>query len=102
MQLIITGHHVEITPALKSYTEGKMERLTHYEPLIDLHVVLSVEKQNHKAEATGHAPGHRFHSEATSRDLYATIDALIDKLTTQICRDKDRRTHHHLRNSETP
>ncbi|EQD57255.1 Sigma 54 modulation protein/ribosomal protein S30EA [mine drainage metagenome] len=102
MQLTITGHHIEITPALRSYTESKMERLNHYEPLIDLHVVLSVEKQLHKAEATGHAPGHRFHSEAVSRDLYATIDTLVDKLAAQICRDKERRTRHHLRNSSTP
>ncbi len=102
MQLTITGHHIEITPALKRYTEDKMGRLTHYEPLIDLHVVLSVEKQVHKAEATGHAPGHRFHCEATSRDLYATIDTLIDKLAAQVCRDKERRTDHHPRNADTP
>lgn len=101
MQLTITGHHIEITPALRSYTESKMERLNHFEPIIDLHVVLSIEKQLHKAEATGHAPGHPFHCEATSHDLYATIDALADKLATQVCRDKERRTQHHLHNSGT-
>jgi putative sigma-54 modulation protein len=95
MQITVSGHQLELTPPLRRYAEDKMGRLEHYEPLTDLHVVLRVEKKTHKAEATGHNRGHTFHCDATADDLYAAIDQLADKLSTQLCRDKEKRTHHH-------
>ena len=54
MNLIVHGHHVEVTPALRGYIEGKLERIRrHFENVIDADVVLSVQdKLRHKAEVT--------------------------------------------------
>jgi putative sigma-54 modulation protein len=95
MQITVSGHQLELTPALRRHAEDKLGRLDHYEPLMDLHVVLHVEKKTHKAEATGHNHGRVFHCDAEADDLYCAIDRLADKLTTQLCRDKEKRTTHH-------
>ena len=58
MQLNVTGHHVEVTPSLRSYVEKKLERIgRHFDRLIDVHCVLTVEKLRQKAEATLHVSG---------------------------------------------
>ncbi|MGH8259796.1 MAG: ribosome hibernation-promoting factor, HPF/YfiA family, partial [Steroidobacteraceae bacterium] len=82
MQLNLTGHHVEITPALRGYVEKKLlERIgRHFDQVIDVHCVLTVEKLRQKAEATVHVRGCDIHANATEADMYAAIDALSDKL----------------------
>ena len=60
MQLNVTGHHVEVTPALRGYVLKKLERIgRHFEQVIDVHCVLTVEKLRQKAEATLHVSGAR-------------------------------------------
>ena len=99
MQIILTGHHVEITNPLRDYVNSKMERLErHFDNVTDMHVVLSVEKLRHKAEATMRIRGNNLFADATEGDMYAAIDALADKLDRQIKRHKEKLTDHHRNN----
>lgn len=96
MQISVTGHHVEITPPLKQYVQSKLSRLErHFERVIDVRVILGVEKLSHKAEATIHTRGKSLYADATADDMYAAIDALSDKLDRQIRKHKEKQTDHH-------
>jgi len=96
MQLNISGQHVDITQALSDYVSGKLEKLErHYDHVTNAHVVLSVEKQRQKAEATIHVAGNKLFANAEHEDMYAAIDALVDKLDSQIRKHKEKVTDHH-------
>ncbi len=96
MQLNLSGHHIDITPALRSYVETKIERLErHFDHVTNVHVVLSVEKLRQKAEATLHVSGANLFANAEHEDMYAAIDALTDKLDKQIKRHKEKMKDHH-------
>jgi putative sigma-54 modulation protein len=96
MQLTVTGHHVEITAPLRSYIEKKLERIVrHFDNLIDIHCVLTVEKLRQKAEATIHVSGSTLHADATEADMYASIDVLADRLDRLVCKHKEKLTDHH-------
>ena len=96
MRLNVTGHHVEVTPALRSYVEKKLERIVrHFDHVIDVHCVLTVEKLRQKAEATVHVSGCDFHADATEPDMYAAIDMLSDKLDRCVRKHKEKLTNHH-------
>jgi putative sigma-54 modulation protein len=91
MQVNLSGQHIEITPALRSYVHGKVERLQrHFDNIGNLHVVLSVEKLRQKAEATVHVTGAALFANAEHEDMYAAIDALMDKLDRQIVKHKEK------------
>jgi putative sigma-54 modulation protein len=91
MNLNVSGHHVEVTPAIRSYVRTKIERVTrHFDQVIDAHVILTVEKLRQKAEVTLHVPGRDLHCECEDADLYAAIDLLADKLDRQVLRYKDK------------
>ena len=96
MQLNLSGHHIEITPALRSYVSSKIERLErHFDNVTNMHVVLSVEKLRQKAEAKLHVSGHDLFADAEDADMYAAIDALVDKLDRQIKKHKEKVKSHH-------
>lgn len=96
MQLDLSGHHLEITPALRSYVLKKFDRISrHCEPLIDVHCVLTIEKLRHKAEATLMLRGSKIFAEATEDDMYAAIDALADKLDRRVKKHKEKSVDHH-------
>jgi len=96
MQINITGHHVEVTPALRAYVTEKMQRLSrHFDQVNSIHVILNVEKLQQQAEATVKAGGRTIFATQTAKDMYASIDGLIDKLDRQVRRYKDRITNHH-------
>ena len=96
MQLSVTGHHVEVTPAMREYVEKKLERIVrHFDQVIDVHCVLTVEKLRQKAEATLHVRGGAIHADATEPDMYAAIDVLTDKLDRRVKKHKEKRTDHH-------
>lgn len=96
MQLSVTGHHVEITAALRRYVEKKCDRIVrHFDHVIDTHFVLTVEKLLHKAEATLHVRGETIHALASEADMYAAIDALADKLERRVRKHKEKITDHH-------
>ncbi|HKK06524.1 MAG TPA: ribosome-associated translation inhibitor RaiA [Gammaproteobacteria bacterium] len=95
MQLNLTGHHIDITPALRDYVSEKLERLErHFDHVTNVHVVLCVEKLRNKAEATVHISGGSLYAEADEQDMYAAIDALADKLDRQIKKHKEKMTEH--------
>lgn len=96
MQINLTGHHVDITPALRDYVDSKFSRLErHFENVTDTHVILTVEKLRHKAEATLHVSGNDLFADSVSEDMYAAIDGLIDKLDRQVVKHKEKLTDHH-------
>ena len=96
MKIDVTGHHVDITDALRGYVEEKFQRLErHFDNVVDAHVILTVEKKTRKAEATLAVSGARLFAEACAEEMYAAIDALIDKLDRQVVRHKEKRTDHH-------
>jgi putative sigma-54 modulation protein len=100
MQVNLTGHHVEITPALKDYLESKLIRLErHFESVTSINCVLTVEKLRHKAEAKVNVTGGTLFAEAVDDDMYTAIDKLIDKLDRQIVKHKEKLTDHHARES---
>ena len=92
MNLSLTGHHLDITPAIRDYVMAKLERVTrHFDDVIDVNVVMSVEKLRHKVEVNLHARGKDIHVEAIEPDMYAAIDALADKLDRQVLKHKEKR-----------
>lgn len=103
MNLTISGHHLEVTPALREYVLTKLDRVTrHFDQVVDVNVLLTVEKQKEKerrqrAEVTLHVKGRDIFVESASEDLYAAIDQLMDKLDRQVVRHKDKlQDHHHV------
>lgn len=98
MQLTITGHHIDVTPALKNKVESKLSKLErHFDHLTNIHCILTVEKLQHKAEATVHLSGGTIHADAIHEDMYAAVDALVDKLSRQVTKHKEKLTDHHAR-----
>jgi putative sigma-54 modulation protein len=91
MNLSVSGHHLEVTPAIRTYVQTKLERVNrHFDHVIDAHVILTVEKLMQKAEVTLHVRGKDLHCESAQQDLYAAIDLLADKLDRQVLRYKDK------------
>jgi putative sigma-54 modulation protein len=91
MNLHLTGHHVEITPAIRDYVTQKLEKIErHFEHVIDVTVVMTVEKLDQRIEANVHLSGKDIHVQAHDGDMYAAIDVLIDKLDRQVIRHKER------------
>ena len=96
MQINLTGHHMDITPSLREYVETKFERVErHFDNMTNIHVILSVEKGRHKAEATIHVSKGNIYAESEHEDMYAAIDTLLDKLDRQVKKHKEKLTDHH-------
>ncbi|MCG5534562.1 ribosome hibernation-promoting factor, HPF/YfiA family [Ectothiorhodospira mobilis] len=96
MQINLTGHHVDLTDALRNYVNEKFQRLErHFDNVIDVHVILTVEKLQQKAEANLLLSGNQIHADATDGDMYAAIDALVDKLDRQVVKHKEKLKDHH-------
>lgn len=98
MQVNVSGHHIDVTEALKDYVESKLVRLErHSDRITNMTVILSVEKQRQKAESTLHISGAEIFAEAESDDLYAAIDLLADKLDRQLIKAKEKKTDRRTR-----
>jgi putative sigma-54 modulation protein len=101
MNLTISGHHLDITPALRTYVTEKLDRITrHFDQVVDIKVLLSVDKikekdQRQKAECNIHVKGKDIFAETSHADLYAAVDELADKLDRQVLRYKDKAQDHH-------
>ncbi len=95
MQINISGHHVEVTQALKDYVQSKVDKLErHFEYITNVQVTLTVEKLMQKAEATIHASGADLHAVAEDENMYAAIDGLTDKLDRQLLKHKEKMGNH--------
>ncbi len=92
MNLHLTGHHLEITPAIRDYTTDKFDKIKrHFDNVvIDVSVILTVEKLKQKAEATMHVSGKNLFVECDDENLYSAIDLLVDKLDRQVRKHKDK------------
>jgi len=97
MQVNITGHHVDVTPALRAYVTEKMQRISrHFDHVISINVILTVEKHTKEAEATLHAAGKSIFANDKNEDMYAAIDGMVDKLDRQVRRHKDKIRDHQV------
>ena len=98
MQVSLSGHHVDITESLRNYVHEKVEKLDrHFDKALDIHIVLTVEKLRHKAEATLHVSGSNLHADDVQEDMYAAIDGLIDKLDRQGKKHKEKMKSHRIK-----
>ncbi|MBB1440399.1 ribosome-associated translation inhibitor RaiA [Shewanella sp. SG41-4] len=95
MQISLTGRHVEITESLREYVHVKFSKLErHFDQIHNVHVVLSLEKLQQKAEAKINVNGAEIFAMSDNTDMYAAIDALIDKLDRQVIKHKEKNTKH--------
>ncbi len=96
MRLEISGHQIDVTPALNDYVTTKLERVSrHFDHHLEVRVILSVDKLQHKAEATLTPRGKTLFADAIAQDMYAAIDALADKLDRIVIKEKEKMTDHH-------
>jgi putative sigma-54 modulation protein len=99
MNLQFTGHHLEVTPALRDYVQSKLSRISnHFDHVIDVKITMRVEKLAQKVEATLHVPGNDLHAECADENMYSAIDLLADKLDRQVLRHKEKNADHHKTN----
>src|SRR5690606_10656285 len=100
MNLTISGHHLELTPAIREYVQGKLERIKrHFDHVIDIAVILTVDnlpekEKRQKAEINLRVRGKDLHAESIAANLYAAIDLLIDKLDRQVIKYKSKQQDH--------
>ena len=95
MNLHLTGHQLPITPAIREYVSGKLQKIAnHFDDVIDVNVIMSVEKLQQKIEATVHLRGRDIFCEASAQDMYAAIDGLVDKLDRTILKHKEKALAH--------
>lgn len=96
MQLNLTGHHVDLTQAMREYVQDKIIKLErHFDHVTNVNVVLTVEKQFMKAGASVNVSKGQLFADATKSDMYAAIDSMVDKLDRQILKHKEKLTDHH-------
>jgi putative sigma-54 modulation protein len=101
MQLNVSGHHVEVTEAMRGYVESKIERLErHFDMVSDIHCILTVEKLRHKAEAKVKVNGGTIYADSIEEDMYAAIDGLVDKLDRRVKKHKEKLVNHHARDAD--
>jgi putative sigma-54 modulation protein len=103
MNLTISGHHLEVTPALRGYVTSKLDRITrHFDQVVDVKVLLTIDNMKEKdsrqrAECNVHVKGRDIFAESSHADLYAAVDELTDKLDRQVARHKTKlKDHHHV------
>ena len=94
MNLTISGHHLDVTPAIREYVQNKLERITrHFDQVIDSHVILCIDnltekEKRQKAEINLRVAGKILHIKSAAHDLYAAIDMLMDRLDRQVVKYK--------------
>ena len=101
MNLTISGHHLDVTPALRNYVTTKLDRITrHFDQVVDVKVLLTVDNLKEKdlrqrAECNIHVKGKDLFAESAHADLYAALDDLADKMDRQVLKHKDKSQEHH-------
>jgi putative sigma-54 modulation protein len=95
MNINITGHHIEVTPAIHDYVTAKLDRvIRHFDNVTSVHVILSVAKLQQKAEVTLHVKGKDIYADSEETDLYAAIDTVSAKLDRQVVKYKEKHSDH--------
>lgn len=101
MNLTISGHHLDVTPALRNYVTTKLDRITrHFDQVVDVKVLLTIDNLKEKdlrqrAECNIHVKGKDLFAESAHADLYAALDDLADKMDRQVLKHKDKTQEHH-------
>ncbi|HHT9117391.1 MAG TPA: ribosome hibernation-promoting factor, HPF/YfiA family [Candidatus Hypogeohydataceae bacterium YC38] len=92
MDIIVSGRHINITAAIKSYAEKKASKLEKFfDRVIKVQMNLNVESDRHTAEMiVSAARGSMLIAEVTDHDIYAAIDRAVDKLERQLTRHKEK------------
>lgn len=91
MQLDITGHHLDLTEPLANHVREKFDKLQQlHTQITHVHVILSVEKLAHRAEATARVTGAELFANADAEDMYSAIDLLTDKMVRQVVKHKEK------------
>jgi len=91
MNLNLTGRHLEITPALRQHVTDKIAKIkNHFDNVIDVNIVLSVDKLQQKAEGSVHLSGKDVFVESDDANMYVAIDSMIEKLDRQIIKHKEK------------
>ena len=97
MDLNITGNHIDVSRRLRESIRTKFSKLErHYDHITRAHVILTVNKIHHRAEATIHAGGREIFADATASDMLSAIDSLIDKLDRQVIKHKEKTARHRV------
>lgn len=100
MNLKVSGHHLDITPAIRDYLQDKLAKVSrHFEQVMDIDVILSVDKLDQKVEAKVHLSGKVLFCESVDADMYAAIDGLADKLDRAVLKHKEKLVDHHNQES---
>lgn len=95
MQIDFTGHGMDVTDSLKTFTQEKFARLErHFDKITSIHVTFHIEKLNQNAEATILISKGEIHASASSNDMYTTVDELVDKLNRQLIKHKEKMSDH--------
>jgi len=100
MNLLITGHHLDLTPAIRQYVEDKLKPITrHLDVIVEIEVILGVEAPADKdlrqrAEVNLRLKGDTLHAEHRAEDLYAAIDGVMEKLDRQAVKTKGKIKEH--------
>ena len=96
MRIEVQGQHIEVTDALRSYSEEKMGRLKrHFEHPVEVRLQLSLDKPHHRAEGHLRVNGGDYHADASAETMYAAIDLLTDKLDRLLVKHKEKMVDHH-------
>ncbi|RDI48779.1 ribosome hibernation-promoting factor, HPF/YfiA family [Aquicella lusitana] len=96
MQLQFVGKNIDITPALKAFATEKLQPLQkRFDFIMQINLVLHIENITHIAEATAHIKGAEIHARAENEDMYKAIEAMIDKLSTQLTKHKEKISEQH-------
>ena len=91
MQVNISGQQLEITQAMRDYTQEKLARLERrFDKITNVQVIMRIDKLNQHIEAIVQVAGGELVANAEHQDMYAAIDLLIDKLDRQLIRHKEK------------
>ncbi len=98
MQIMITGRHLDITPALREHAEARLSKLEKYlNKAKDAAVILTVEKHRHIAEISLRVDGYLVQAQEETGEMYASIDKAAEKIAGQLRRYKERLQDHKVR-----
>ena len=95
MQINLSGHHVDISEALRNHVESKFIRLQrHFDQITHTDVLLIVENSIQKSEAKIQVSGAEIFAAAESENMYIAIDLMTDKLDRQLIKYKEKTRGH--------
>jgi len=96
VNISVTFRHTDSSEALKEYVNEKISNciLKYSSKDADVHVVLSVEKRDHTAEAQLRSGPYEIAAKSTTEDLYSAIDKMVDALDVQLRKQKEKLSNH--------